>query len=85
MLAYYLLATSGETVEYGEALDLLRQELCLTPKVGRSVLKKLKNTGYITISKSKDKIIIKTQPLNQIFISMISDYRTQRCRRVGLT
>jgi hypothetical protein len=85
MLAYYLLVTSGGAVEYGEALDLLKNKLCLSPKIGRSVLKKLRNSGYISMNKKDDAIYLNPRPLSDVFNSLISEYSAQRCMKQGLT
>ena len=85
MLVYYLLATAGGIIEYGEALNLLKGRLCITPRVGKNVLKKLRNSGYISIVNKGDKIIIKTEPPEKVFIAMISEYGNNHCRKLGIT
>jgi len=85
MLAYYLLVSTGNTIEYGEALDLLKEKLCITPKIGKNMLKKLRNSGYISIVNRGDKIIIKTQSLEKVFSALISKYSDSRCKKLGVT
>ncbi len=83
MLAYYILATNGRRLEYGEAIKLLGETLCLTPRVARSVIKRLRNMNYIKLVRTGTGIIVEPKEIASIFKEMIEKYSSERCRRLG--
>jgi hypothetical protein len=85
MLAYYVLVAKGERLEYREAIELLREKLCLTPRIARSVLKRLRNMNYVKLVNTGSSIIVEPRDLNSVFEEMIKKYSADRCRRLGFS
>ena len=83
MLAYYILATNGKRLEYGEAIKLLGETLCLTPRIARSVIKRLRNMNYIKLVSTGTSIIVEPREIASVFKELIEKYSSERCRRLG--
>jgi len=85
MLAYYILAANGKNIDYWDAIKILRETLCLTPRIARSVIKRLRNMNYIRIVNTGTNIIIEPRDVSSVFTEMIEKYSAERCRRLGVS
>ncbi len=80
LAAYILLGSRGE-IELGEAIDLLSRELCMTRRVSRGVIKRLRKLKLLEYNKDNSKIIVKVKPIEQALAEFYKGYRSQRQKK----
>jgi len=84
MAALWLLNTNGGNINLGEALDLLSQEMCVTRKTARSIIKALAHLGLASISVDGGEVKVKavdpSHYVREVALSYIRG-RKDRCRR----
>ena len=80
LAAYILLERYGE-IELGAALDLLSNELCMTKKVSRNIVKRLRKLKLLEYYKINNKIILKIKSINDALNEFYSNYRSTRAAK----
>ncbi len=85
LAAYILLAERG-VLEYGEAIELLRRELCVTKRTARGIVKRLKRIGAVALVERNRSFHVVAKPPDVFLREIIDGYirsRKQRC--LGMT
>ena len=80
--AFYLLSSAG-TLEYGEALELLRVRLCLTKRTARRLLKRLRKLGLVSVEKRGEVLVVRSAPLEELVERVALNYIEYPRRRMG--
>jgi len=81
--ALYLLARRGP-LNLGDAIDLIREELCTTKKTARNIIKRLRRIGLLYYTMNGDGITVNPLPLEMlveaIAIPYIEGRKSRLCR-----
>ncbi|MCE4617793.1 MAG: hypothetical protein F7C32_04335 [Desulfurococcales archaeon] len=79
LTAFIILASkTGKTLNLGEAQDILAKELCISRRVARSILKKLRNLGLARIKLLKEEVQVELLDLEEGMKMLAERYATER-------
>jgi len=82
-LAAYLLLYRSRVGEYGEAVELVRRELCTTKRTARNIVKRLARVGALRIVRRGDRFLVEVREPLELIELMVGGYiasRRDRCR-----
>ncbi len=85
LTALWLLYTKSSEMNLGMAIDLLRDELCMTKRTASNVIKRLRKLGLVEIRVHNDEIRLKAvSPLSLIenIASQYIELRRKRCKAI---
>jgi predicted transcriptional regulator len=83
LAALYILHRRGADLNYGEAIDILRQGMCMNKKTARNVLKRLRKIGAVTVYKDGGELRVRVRSPWEYLEALLSSYielRGARCR-----
>jgi DNA-binding MarR family transcriptional regulator len=83
LAALWLLYSRGGTLNLGEAVDILRDELCMTKRTASNVIKRLKRLGVADIEVKENEIRVKVKSPFEVLKTLAEEYisrRRSRCK-----
>lgn len=80
LAAYYFLLEAAP-LNLGEALDLLSSELCMTRRVARSVVKRLRRLGLLYLEKEEAGLLVRVRGPLEVLQEDARSYMEDRRRR----
>ncbi len=78
LVAYYLLCSSENTWNIGDAVDLLISRLCLSRKVAYNILRRLRRLGLL---RKQFDLVYKCVPFHVYIKRIVEDYVYTRSKR----
>lgn len=84
--ALWLLHRRGPRLNIGVAIDLLREELCVTKRTASNIVKRLKRIGALKIERDGDSYVVEALDPAEFIGRYASSYiasRKGRCRSGG--
>ena len=80
--ALVILYDAGSKLNLGEALDILRERLCVTKRTARRIVGRLRKLGLLKLERREDSIIVSVQdPLHALraLAERYANMRRERC------
>jgi hypothetical protein len=84
LAALWLLYERGSTLNLGEALDILRSELCVTKRTARNIIKRLRKLGIVEVRVKEGELELKIGNPVDVFKRVVDEYILQRKKRCRL-
>ncbi len=84
--ALWLLHERGPRLNIGVAIDVLREELCVTKRTASNIVKRLRRIGVVKIEREQDGFVVEAMDPTEFIGRYASSYiasRKGRCRRGG--
>ena len=81
LAALYILYSRGGDLNYLEAVELLRKEMCMNKKTARNVLKRLRKIGALTVYKAGGELRVKARSPWEFLEEKLQAYIGSRARR----
>ena len=82
--ALVALARRGGELNLGEAVDVLRVDLCVTKRTARRIIKRLSRIGALSLEKSGGEILVKPVEPSVFLEQLVDAYTASRRRRCAL-
>jgi len=82
-IAAYLLLYRRKVEEYGEAIDIVRRELCTTKRTARNIVKRLARVGAIRVYRAGDTYRIEVAEPLEVLELMAGGYIASRREKCG--
>ncbi|MEB2836475.1 MAG: hypothetical protein GSR80_001640 [Desulfurococcales archaeon] len=82
--ALVALARRGGELSLGEAIDILRVDLCVTKRTARRIIKRLSRIGALSLEKSDGEITVKSVEPSVFLERLVDAYMAGRKRRCTL-
>ncbi len=86
LAALWLLYRKGESLNLGEAIDVLRKDLCVNRKTALNIIKRLKKLGIAEVRVLENEIQIKLKDPLTLVKYIAEEYlelRKRRCKLKG--
>ncbi|MCE4625086.1 MAG: hypothetical protein F7C35_04400 [Desulfurococcales archaeon] len=80
LVSYYLLLRRG-SMELGGAIELLSENLCMTKRAARRVIKRLKRLHLVKIKAGNGTLIIEARSAEEVLAETAEQYSESRRRR----
>lgn len=84
--ALWLLHSRGPRLNVGEAIDVLREEMCVTKRTASNIVKRLRRIGAVRLERDGDSIVVEALDPAEFIRRYASSYiasRRARCRGGG--
>ncbi|BAN90160.1 hypothetical protein ACAM_0691 [Aeropyrum camini SY1 = JCM 12091] len=81
--ALYILYSLGPTLNYGEAVEALRERLCVTKRTARGIVKRLRRIGAAAIEVRGGEAVVTVESPEELLRRVAEAYvegRRRRCR-----
>ncbi|BAA80048.1 hypothetical protein APE_1063 [Aeropyrum pernix K1] len=81
--ALYILHRLGPTLNYGEAVEILRERLCVTKRTARRIVKRLRRIGAARLEIRGGEAVVTVESPEELFRRVAEAYiegRLRRCR-----
>jgi len=84
LAALTILHGRGPRLEYGEAIELLREELCVTKRTARNIIKRLRRLSLVSITREGGVLVVEAESPCKAVELAVSGYLERRMRRCTL-
>lgn len=84
LAALAVLHRRGPRLNYGEAIEILSIELCVTRKTARNIVKRLRRIGSARIEVSGGSLTVEVESPDSLIYRVVETYLTGRKRRCSI-